>query len=206
MSLVTRGFGNDAILVTAGLGQKALVIDYGPWTPSPMVAMAVFSAAFSGIGFEPAVMAAGTQLSANYQTTYLVSPVEMVAGTIFTALFSGSPGQYQAGAIIARAFIDAEFGGFKISTQAMVAGTSFAAAHALQGLVAQAAACIARASCSASTTAALVEYLIDLYRANLPQEVTDEVEDLLPSKLPLPPELERIKGRLPDKLPTLDCW
>jgi hypothetical protein len=207
VSIVARGFGDDALIVTWGLGRKAAVIDFGPWTPSPMVATAVFSAVFPTIGFEPLALVAGTQLSASHQATYLVSPSEMLVSTTFSAIFSGSPGQFQAGSIIARAFLGAEFGGFKISAQALTAGTSFAAEYALQGLVAQVAACIARANCSASTIEYLVQdFLSDLYRANLPQEVTDEERDRLPTKLPLPPELQKIGERLPDKLPTLDCW
>jgi hypothetical protein len=56
-------------------------------------------------------------------------------------------------------------------------------------------------------TTAIIEYLIDLYRANPPDEdPTDALRERKPVRVQLPPELEKLRDRLPDKLPSLDEW
>ena len=52
----------------------------------------------------------------------------------------------------------------------------------------------------------VIIYLKDLWRANEPQDVVDVIRPKRTRRLPLPQTLEEVPDRLPDRLPTLDCW
>jgi hypothetical protein len=156
----------------------------------------------------PGSIGAGTAFSASFSVlSYLVSPEELLAGTLFSCLFSTDPSRYQVGAAIARALVSAEIGAFKTLAQAMSGGTQFAADYALQGLTAQVTACVARTRFHGSTLKYFQNFLSDLYRANLPQEVTDLRRRRKPTRILPSVEPDPVHGpRLPDKLPTLDHW
>ena len=58
----------------------------------------------------------------------------------------------------------------------------------------------------AEFTSAGFIYLKNLWRANEPQDVVEEVRPKRTRELPLPQTLDEVPGHRPDRLPTLDCW
>jgi hypothetical protein len=135
---------------------------------------------------------------------FLVYPA--VASTSATATWLQEALQAPVSAATAATLAEAAIVfGFPVSPA--TAGTTAAAQALLATLLAQPTPATAGTFASADYLVEIIEYLIDLYRANPPDEdPTDALRERKPVRVQLPPELEKLRDRLPDKLPSLDEW